>query len=155
MIRQPPLSTRTDTRFPYTTLFRSPSPASLQPGLEDRSRAIALENRSIGPDEDGRAAEPVRSGKILIRIEAAGVAARRGHFRACIGCPQGTRLVLGAIDAIGQIARPEGRNRPFDHPDIHLLELVRERTAETAMKIGEDGDGRARWIRSEEHTSEL
>src|SRR3546814_6177017 len=90
--------------------------------------------------------EPVRSGKILIRIEAAGVAARRGHFRACIGCPQGTRLVLGAIDAIGQIARPEGRNRPFDHPDIHLLELVRERTAETAMKIGEDGDGRARWI---------
>src|SRR3546814_2860679 len=47
-----------------------PSPASLQPGLEDRSRAIALENRSIGPDEDGRAAEPVRSGKILIRIEA-------------------------------------------------------------------------------------
>src|SRR3546814_8046539 len=125
MIRQPPLSTRTDTRFPYTTLFRSPSPASLQPGLEDRSRAIALENRSIGPDEDGRAAEPVRSGKILIRIEAAGVAARRGHFRACIGCPQGTRLVLGAIDAIGQIARPEGRNRPFDHPDIPLLELVR------------------------------
>src|SRR3546814_13360284 len=25
MIRRPPRSTRTDTRFPYTTLFRSPS----------------------------------------------------------------------------------------------------------------------------------
>src|SRR3546814_3918053 len=24
MIRRPPISTRTDTRFPYTTLFRSP-----------------------------------------------------------------------------------------------------------------------------------
>src|SRR3546814_4133345 len=29
MIRRPPRSTRTDTLFPYTTLFRSPPPASL------------------------------------------------------------------------------------------------------------------------------
>src|SRR3546814_14941146 len=28
MIRRPPRSTRTDTLFPYTTLFRSPSPHS-------------------------------------------------------------------------------------------------------------------------------
>src|SRR3546814_5471508 len=28
MIRRPPRSTRTDTLFPYTTLFRSPSPNS-------------------------------------------------------------------------------------------------------------------------------
>src|SRR3546814_8516563 len=27
MIRRPPRSTRTDTLFPYTTLFRSPNPA--------------------------------------------------------------------------------------------------------------------------------
>src|SRR3546814_2729167 len=27
MIRRPPRSTRTDTLFPYTTLFRSPAPA--------------------------------------------------------------------------------------------------------------------------------
>src|SRR3546814_15331049 len=26
MLRRPPRSTRTDTRFPYTTLFRSPTP---------------------------------------------------------------------------------------------------------------------------------
>src|SRR3546814_14527298 len=26
MIRRPPISTRTDTLFPYTTLFRSPTP---------------------------------------------------------------------------------------------------------------------------------
>src|SRR3546814_5103672 len=30
MIRRPPRSTRTDTLFPYTTLFRSPGPADLQ-----------------------------------------------------------------------------------------------------------------------------
>src|SRR3546814_17379263 len=29
MIRQPPRSTRTDTLFPYTTLFRSPGPRPL------------------------------------------------------------------------------------------------------------------------------
>src|SRR3546814_18221996 len=30
MIRRPPRSTRTDTLFPYTTLFRSKQPASLR-----------------------------------------------------------------------------------------------------------------------------
>src|SRR3546814_8444156 len=30
MIRRPPRSTRTDTLFPYTTLFRSPAPASAE-----------------------------------------------------------------------------------------------------------------------------
>src|SRR3546814_788573 len=32
MIRRPPRSTRTDTLFPYTTLFRSPSPAKRERG---------------------------------------------------------------------------------------------------------------------------
>src|SRR3546814_850204 len=32
MIRRPPRSTRTDTLFPYTTLFRSPPPSSALPG---------------------------------------------------------------------------------------------------------------------------
>src|SRR3546814_8003511 len=33
MIRRPPLSTRTDTLFPYTTLFRSRLPAQLGDAL--------------------------------------------------------------------------------------------------------------------------
>src|SRR3546814_6280972 len=36
MIRRPPRSTRTDTLFPYTTLFRSPRPGI--PVAEDRRR---------------------------------------------------------------------------------------------------------------------
>src|SRR3546814_16661976 len=38
MIRRPPISTRTDTLFPYTTLFRSSArdiPCSKVPGLAD------------------------------------------------------------------------------------------------------------------------
>src|SRR3546814_5092892 len=39
MIRRPPRSTRTDTLFPYTTLFRSPRspPSSARPGRQRQS----------------------------------------------------------------------------------------------------------------------
>src|SRR3546814_4985067 len=37
MIRRPPRSTRTDTLFPYTTLFRSASPFALE-GARERDR---------------------------------------------------------------------------------------------------------------------
>src|SRR3546814_11526290 len=40
MIRRPPRSTRTDTLFPYTTLFRSP-------GIRDVSRSYAAEGGSV------------------------------------------------------------------------------------------------------------
>src|SRR3546814_1230010 len=38
MLRRPPRSTRTDTLFPYTTLFRSPTPAAAQVALPGRGR---------------------------------------------------------------------------------------------------------------------
>src|SRR3546814_9521287 len=37
MIRRPPRSTRTDTLFPYTTLFRSPSPCDDRQQLRHRA----------------------------------------------------------------------------------------------------------------------
>src|SRR3546814_5450871 len=39
MIRRPPRSTRTDTLFPYTTLFRSPAPARRDGGRRHRAHA--------------------------------------------------------------------------------------------------------------------
>src|SRR3546814_1770710 len=42
MIRRPPRSTRTDTLFPYTTLFRSASALQGGFGADDRSGAAAL-----------------------------------------------------------------------------------------------------------------
>src|SRR3546814_8717984 len=42
MIRRPPRSTRTDTLFPYTTLFRSRIPRASTP----RSRATARDRRT-------------------------------------------------------------------------------------------------------------
>src|SRR3546814_4816014 len=48
MIRRPPRSTRTDTLFPYTTLFRSTSVWSLSSAIRStmRSRASAMSPNS-------------------------------------------------------------------------------------------------------------
>src|SRR3546814_12056652 len=50
MIRRPPNSTRTDTRFPYTTLFRSLRRARMARGTLD----LDIPERRIVLGEDGR-----------------------------------------------------------------------------------------------------
>src|SRR3546814_6376415 len=50
MIRRPPRSTRTDTLFPYTTLFRS----WLLPAFRVLARLKGLRPQVVG-DDDGRA----------------------------------------------------------------------------------------------------
>src|SRR3546814_8200207 len=75
MIRRPPRSTRTDTLFPYTTLFRSPAPcrAPLQKGdyrpqlLTGMSRAPGRRARHLQavlehPDQLSRAPCRIASG---------------------------------------------------------------------------------------------
>src|SRR3546814_4469755 len=48
MIRRPPRSTRTDTLFPCTTLFRSH--AEVHPDAQSQPRAAALSRRGPGPE---------------------------------------------------------------------------------------------------------
>src|SRR3546814_1276101 len=53
MIRRPPRSTRTDTRFPYTTLFRSDRGADFGAQRAACPTASAIhqrEARAVGPD---------------------------------------------------------------------------------------------------------
>src|SRR3546814_5526103 len=49
MIRRPPRSTRTDTLFPYTTLFRSPA----------RAFGHAIELHEVAPEDRSRAAQHI------------------------------------------------------------------------------------------------
>src|SRR3546814_1887388 len=62
MVRQPPRSTRTDTPFPYTTLFRSPRPApchavgrTARANRQPRARPVRT-YRSKVPEGPGRSA---------------------------------------------------------------------------------------------------
>src|SRR3546814_4362636 len=62
MIRRPPRSTRTDTLFPYTTLFRSVSgPGTDAPPIRVRGLRTAFGPKVIHDDLDLE----VRSGEIL------------------------------------------------------------------------------------------
>src|SRR3546814_9899907 len=84
MIRRPPRSTRTDTLFPYTTLFRS----------------LALE-RDIFADVQLATPEIGRAHRLHQRIEQEGPALAR--HRECADIDVG-RLVLGRGIAIGAVA---------------------------------------------------
>src|SRR3546814_13185861 len=61
MIRRPPRSTRTDTLFPYTTLFRSsadkPDRTSARVTISDRQIEITHLGRGLGSDYLFRLAE--------------------------------------------------------------------------------------------------
>src|SRR3546814_13373734 len=58
MIRRPPRSKRTDTLFPYTTLFRSWQP-SCQSGLAEQSAREGIKPGGIYVSLPGRAARKV------------------------------------------------------------------------------------------------
>src|SRR3546814_3096523 len=75
MIRRPPRSTRTDTLFPYTTLFRSPAQGqdgphrcdqktSRQVSLPPLSRGRQLRLRRVGP---WRAAREILGGEVPVQ----------------------------------------------------------------------------------------
>src|SRR3546814_14653179 len=77
MIRRPPRSTRTDTLFPYTTLFRSPftgkavgvvEPCDLFPSDLGSVEAGFHEERRIGSDIPALVATHIVSGKRARRI---------------------------------------------------------------------------------------
>src|SRR3546814_4664589 len=56
MIRRPPRSTRTDTLFPYTTLFRSPVPRT----TSSRKRRRRSRNSACSPQTKRDSSSPVR-----------------------------------------------------------------------------------------------
>src|SRR3546814_2196744 len=72
MIRRPPRSTRTDTLFPYTTLFRSDLPAHRRPTIRQmgrRSEPADHPFKAMPPDE--RSEEHTSELQSLMRISYA------------------------------------------------------------------------------------
>src|SRR3546814_17001968 len=86
MIRLPPRTTRTDTLFPYTTLFRSVDVGMLDPeAMEPRHQPTQADLRS---ETDGERPREVRPQKIRGRLRQAGEGVLHGPAVAAPGIGQ-------------------------------------------------------------------
>src|SRR3546814_15437522 len=74
MIRRPPRSTRTDTRFPYTTLFRSQASLATERGAAlEKAKQVVAGRQKLVADRDAQV------GKIAQERDAqASLATERG-----------------------------------------------------------------------------
>src|SRR3546814_16516710 len=99
MIRRPPRSTRTDTLFPYTTLFRSLPGAAPPPLRAGQRRAAHAVPGAVAPRERGHAAARPRR--------------RRPRDRPAPGLRDGRRRVGagGAVAAGARLRTPLARPR--------------------------------------------
>src|SRR3546814_12511677 len=120
MIRRPPRSTRTDTLFPYTTLFRSVRYAGCRSPARPRRRAP--------PRECPRAGR--QAGRPVVEFPGPGRRRRRGQQRAPVRAtaPSGLALPLAVHlahdrwEIAGQAQRPPAaavmveRDAAAEHP---------------------------------------
>src|SRR3546814_12736834 len=88
MIRRPPRSTRTDTLFPYTTLFRSVRAEAVVLSSELPGRTSAYETSDVRPQVNGlilqrlfTEGDQVQAGQALYRIDPATYEAQRSEER--------------------------------------------------------------------------
>src|SRR3546814_4130659 len=112
MIRRPPRSTRTDTLFPYTTLFRSgrgdrrQKPQLLH--VLPRAHSVALGPLRLEGGVDGeRDAEVLRGreDRIVVGVaERSAIVGERRHVRALGALPHRPLQLLGCGHRVGQRA---------------------------------------------------
>src|SRR3546814_10556979 len=128
MIRRPPISTRTDTLFPYTTLCRSVEHADLATGGCDGGRQV---------HGDGRLADAALAGCDEHHL---GGGTERGLLGSLGDVPAGLGHRRGLLLA--------GHLGPLD---LHVGHARQAADASSHVTL----DLRAQRTRSEEHTSEL
>src|SRR3546814_5151507 len=118
MIRRPPISTLTDTLFPYTTLFRSAASQSRLPDHAVQQRDLWPYERAIFADEPRRDDDPLdplwlgRPSGAALRL----CARRRRAFRRAR-----LRRVEGIAERAQGGARAQGRGVRRDFPELHQI----------------------------------
>src|SRR3546814_5652735 len=89
MIRRPPRSTRTDTLFPYTTLFRSIRPEAAAHGADSHPGRLSHDDsrhrHQYWPDHAGRSEEHTSELQSLMRISYAVFCLKKKHTNPYIG----------------------------------------------------------------------
>src|SRR3546814_15014614 len=143
MLLRPPRSTRTDTRFPYPTLFRSrprepPLPAarpdaagSAHPCRRYRARLRRARRRSL-PMPAARTANPILRATGATSLAPRPDAWRESDLRQEIGHRQiaFAGIVVEAEDTaalrqVGQLLRDCGKRRARRDADQHALQIGR------------------------------
>src|SRR3546814_12411291 len=111
MIRRPPRSTRTDTLFPYTTLFRSAHRAFGR--LGQRDAVICVADRSAKATDfrshtrcDGKAGGVVASGVDALARRQAFHCTRKVHFGEARGVLSTKRRSAGVDNSHGYLHFP-------------------------------------------------
>src|SRR3546814_6514853 len=156
MIRRPPRSTRTDTLFPYTTLFRSPVVTDLTVidsctgfdlfrQIDDDAAGIQVDHRHSLPRKGNQSGLAPRAGQ-LDHVAAAEIVQRTDRAE------RSAARVLGAeTDQVGVVELVLRRRRQPVALDIEFGAAQRLR----GIAILDSADAGQDGARSEEHTSEL
>src|SRR3546814_1555899 len=98
MIRRPPRSTRTDTLFPYTTLFRS---AQLAPLAFRQGHQVAAPEQDLAARDAARRVDQPQDGEAGARLAAARLADQTQHLA-------GSDLTTHPVDSLHHaVAREE------------------------------------------------
>src|SRR3546814_3667881 len=151
MIRRPPRSTRTDTLFPYTTLFRSP-----KLDVEDlRAAHLAIAGVAVHaahvlldhlPDAPALGVPEHQPRRFFLQVE-----------QVLLPADAAVVALLGFLDALdvgGQLflVRPCGA---VDALQLFVLRIAAPVRTGNAGELERLEEARVRHVRSEEHTSEL
>src|SRR3546814_6381991 len=104
MIRRQPRSTRTDTLFPYTTLFRSVHVHPVQRGGVAVARFEQVGGLAVGREADVLRAQEVVERDLFGDLPAA-LAVGLEHVLAAVGSRAGRQphLVVGVGDVAGEL----------------------------------------------------
>src|SRR3546814_4626149 len=143
MIRRPPRSTRTDTLFPYTTLFRS------ETGKPRSGKEIAaleqLVKGAVGYDQ-GRGDVVAVSARKFVAADAVGLGEKWYEASWVSMLARNLSALLVALVLVFGIGRPLLKRRSAMKAEETAL--MQERKTAIGAEISQE-------IRSEEHTSEL
>src|SRR3546814_10942795 len=134
MIRRPPRSTRTDTLFPYTTLFRSTVPR----GLEFSEGAAGGPQEAVAPARPGHLGDS-RPAPALHAFEAHGL----GGLRPWCARGRGLRSRRSRRELEGGARRDPGRDplNGLGHGEAVLRHALRREGADReSVVVGKRGE---------------
>src|SRR3546814_10454377 len=120
MIRRPPRSTRTDTLFPYTTLFRSHAMI-----WQPRRFAEITNSRPSSPEPSSRSEEHTSELQSLMRISYAVFCLKNQHTRSTTNLQSQTDLGPARVKSVTNVHNPTRITRENYH--FYQLHTLRNR----------------------------